>query len=258
MNLENFFIYSELIKERRLDIGFNLYDAGHLAWLFIVAVSAVIASNFYKRTAPERKTKIKKIFAAALLISEILKDITLLVQGADMLDYLPLHLCSFTILVMMLHSYGRWQRLTGQFFAYALFPGAAAALLFCNWTEYPYFSYMNIHSFLFHGWIVIYFIMLYRSREIRPSYKGLWNTVLAMVTVSVPVYLFNLAFSTNYLFLNEASDGSPLVIVWELFGTRFGAAGYLTGVVLMALVVFHILYAVYRLLDITADKKRGI
>ena len=69
-----------------------------------------------------------------------------------------------------------------------------------------------------------------------------------MFIVAIPVYLF----------LNEASEGSPLVIVWDIFGTRLGAPGYLTGIVLMVLIIFHILYMLYKLLDIIRGKKRGI
>ena len=61
----------------------------------------------------------------------------------------------------------------GQMFAFAFFPGALAALLFCNWTCYPFWNFMNIHSFVFHGWIVCYFVMRYRGGEIRPHYRGL-------------------------------------------------------------------------------------
>ena len=112
MTFENFFIYSALIEERQLDIGFELYGTGHLVWLAAIFASALIAASMYKKAGEERKIKIKKFFAAALLVSEILKDTELAVQGANMLDYMPLHLCSITILVMMLHSYGRWQNVT--------------------------------------------------------------------------------------------------------------------------------------------------
>lgn len=258
MDLGNFFIYSEQIEERGLDIGFNLYSAGHLVWLAAILAAALIASQLYKKATVRGRIKTKKVFAVAILVSEILKDTVLAVLGANMIEYLPLHLCSFTILIMLLHSYGHWQNITAQLLAYAMFPGAVAALLFCNWTEYPFFNYMNIHSFLFHGWIVIYFFMIYAGREITPNYRGLWKSAGIMFIVAIPVYIFNLIFDTNYLFLNEASEGSPLVIVWDIFGSRLGAPGYLTGIVLMVLIIFHILYMLYKLLDIIRGKKRGI
>ena len=116
---------------------------------------------------------------------------------------------------------------------------------------------MNIHSFLFHGWIVVYFAMIYHDGEVRASYRGLWKTTAAMIAVSVPVYIFNCIFGTNYLFLNEASPGSPLIIVWDIFGERFGDPGYLAGIVLMVLIIFHALYVVYKLSAMFKEKRRG-
>ena len=75
--------------------------------------------------------------------------------------------------------------------------------------------------------------------------------------MAFPIIAFNLAFDQNYLFLNEASEGSPLVPVWDIFGTRFGLPGYIVGVLLLVIVVFHILYVVYKLLANVQRKKRG-
>ncbi len=251
--MNNFFIYEALILEQQLDItGFKLYSPGHLIWLAAIIIAAAIASTGYRRLSSLKKDRTRKFFALAILISEICKDLVLFVVGAPMIKYLPLHLCSYAIICMLAEAFCRrreWRDLAGQMMAYAFFPGAVAALLFCNWTIYPFFTFMNIFSFVFHGWIVIYFVMLYRAGEIRPDYKGLWKTALVIGIIAVPVYIFNHIFGTNYLFINEAQEGSPLVAVWDIFGTRFGQAGYLAGVVILVVIVFHILYFVYMMLD---------
>ena len=148
-----------------MDIGFNLYSAGHLVWLAAILAEALIASQLYKKATVRGRIKAKKVFAVAILVSEILKDTVLAVLGANMIEYLPLHLCSFTILIMLLNSYGHWQNITAQLLAYAMFPGAVAALLFCNWTEYPFFNYMNIHSFLSRMDRNLFFHDLCRKRD---------------------------------------------------------------------------------------------
>ena len=43
--------------------------------------------------------------------------------------------------------------------------------------------------------------------------------------------------------------------VWNIFGTRFGQAGYLAGVVLLVVVIFHILYLVYMVMDKIKTRK---
>lgn len=256
--MQYFFYYTKIIEEKELfDIGFNLYGPGHLIWLAATVVACVLFSNWYKKLPEANRVKTKKFFAIAILVSEILKDLVLWLAGAPMIEYLPLHLCSFAIFGILIDAYGRWQHITGQMIAFAFCPGAVSALLFCNWTELPFLNYLNIHSFVFHAWIVIYFIMLYRGGEINPRYSGIWKTIGVVLVLAVPVFLFNLAFEQNYLFLNEASEGSPLVPVWDIFGTRFGLPGYIFGCVLLVIAVFHVLYVVYKVIGNMGDRKRG-
>lgn len=257
MNFEYFWIYEALIEERQLDIGFDLYCIGHIIWLAATVLAAIVGSNIYIKQKERNKEIIKKIFAITLLLSEIIKDVVVLIIGAPMIDYLPLHLCSFAIFGLMFDAFGIKRKITTQMIAFGFFPGAVAALLFCNWTCYPFMNFMCIHSFTFHAWIVIYFVMLYRAGEIRPEYKGIWNTTKVLIVVAVPVVIFNRIFDTNYLFLNEASEGSPLVAVWNIFGTRFGLPGYIAGAILLVIIVFHILFVVYNALEKVSNKKRG-
>ena len=241
----HFFICEYQILEQGLEIGFSLYSPGHLIWLAAIAAATVLISNYYKRQGTDGRMRIRRIFAVLILLSEIYKDTVLIVMGAPMMQYLPLHLCSFAIFGMLIDAFSPRQHLTGQMFAYAFFPGAMAALLFCNWTCYPFWNFMSIHSFVFHGWIVCYFIMLYRSEDIRPRYKGLWQTTGILLVLMVPIYFFDKLTGQNYMFLNEASEGSPLVILWQIFGTRFGEPGYLISYIVLALAVFHVLYGIY-------------
>lgn len=254
--MKYFFYYTKIIEEEMLfDIGFNLYGIGHLVWLAVIVAACILFSNWYKNQLELTRTKTKKFFAIALLVSEILKDLVLWVAGAPMIEYLPFHLCSFAIFGLLFDAFGRWQHITGQMIAFAFCPGAVAALLFCNWTELPFLNYLNIHSFVFHGWIVIYFIMIYRGGEVKPEYKGIWKTVGVILPAAVPVFIFNCIFEQNYLFLNEASEGSPLVPIWNIFGTRFGLPGYIFGAILLVIAVFHVLYVVYRMIDKTTNKR---
>ena len=279
IDAHNFFILEAQITEQQLDIGFDLYGTGHLIWLAAIIVAGVVISSGYKRLDGRRRMRVVKAFAVVILAAEICKDIILLICGAEMVKYLPFHLCGIAIAGLLADAfcygrtagrgpsfsrtqdYGRCrgriyaERLSGQLIAYAFFPGACAALLFCNWTAYPFFTFMNIYSFAFHGWIVFYFLMRYRGGEIRPTYRGLWQAALIIGLIAIPVYIFNSVAGTNYLFINEVQESSPLVIVWNVFGTRFGQAGYLAGVALMVVLVFHALYVVYAMMGRLSRRK---
>ena len=249
MEFKYFFINTLKIEEQGLDIGFDLYCPGHLIWLAVIAAAMVIITGYYIKQNEEKQTSIKKFFAITILCSEILKDSILIAIGAPMKGYLPLHLCGLAIFAMLWDAFSKNRRISGQMLAYAFLPGALSALLFCNWTEYPFFNFMCIHSFVFHGWIVIYVVMLYAAGEIRADYRGLWTTAGILAVCAVPIYILNVLIDENYLFLNEASEGSPLVFLWNVFGTRFGAPGYIASFAVLLLTVFHVLYLVYRCIN---------
>lgn len=249
MNLEYFFIHTALIEAQGLDIGFKLYGPGHLIWWVVIIAFIVLWSGHYKKMSKPMQEKTRKFFAIAIVCSEIIKDLILILGEAPMKGYLPLHLCGLAIFAMLVDAFGSNRKLTTQMLAFAFMPGACAALLFCNWTEYPFFNFMNIHSFVFHGWIVCYVIMIYRNGEMRPEYKCLWKVIGMISVVSVPIYFINKALEENYLFINEASEGSPLVFLWDIFGTRFGEAGYLISYGILVITVLHLLFAMYKLLE---------
>ena len=256
MDLNYFFIYALRIEEQGLDIGFKLYCPGHLIWLGAIAAAAVLISRYYIRQSKEKRTWIKKIFAVAILCSEILKDIIIVIINAPLKSYLPLHLCSLAIFGMLYDAFGKNRRISGQMMAYAFMPGAISALLFCNWTVYPFFNFMCIHSFVFHGWILIYGVMLYAAGEIRADYRGLWQTAGVLTACAVPIYILDKLINENYLFLNEAPEGSPLVFLWNVFGTGFGEAGYLISLGVMVVAVFHLLYLAFSLINRIKENKK--
>ena len=184
MNFKYFFTNETVIEESGLDIGFDLYSMGHLLWLAAILAAGILLSNWYKKQDDRKRRKVRKIFAVVLLASEIYRDTVLIVTGYFEVKYLPFHLCGLAIFAMLADAFWERQQATKQMLAYAFMPGAVSALLFCNWTQYPFLNYMCIHSFAFHGWIFIYFLMRYRAGEIKPDYKGLWKT-LVMVLVLV-------------------------------------------------------------------------
>ena len=252
MNLKYFFIYSLQIEQRGLDIGFKLYGLGHLIWLVAILLFIIFFSNHYKKQSEVNQRKTKKFFAVTIVLLELTKDMILIISGAPMIGYLPFHLCSFAIFGMIADAFSnnpKINNLTGQFMMYAFFPGAVSALMFCNWTEYPFANFMCIHSFVFHGWIVCYAMMNYFAGKIKTTYSGLWKTAALLFVCSIPIYIFNSISGQNYLFLNEASEGSPLVFLWNIFGTRFGQAGYVLAYAVLVITVFHFLYAVDAILD---------
>jgi hypothetical integral membrane protein (TIGR02206 family) len=256
MNFDNFWLYTEKANALNTDVGFELYSKGHLIWLLILAVCALILIPMYLRSKDSKQLRMRKGFALFLLITEFIKDIIVIIIGAPITAYLPLHLCGYAIFFFLLDAYLPKQKITGQLIAYAFGPGALMALLFCSWTMLPLFwNFMTIHSFLFHGAIVIYLIMRLSDGEIRPTYKGLWISVLTVALLAVPAYLVDMKTGYNYMFIYEVQRNSPLEPIWEIFGVRWGKPGYVAGAVLLVIVIFHAFYLLYGILGFRKNKR---
>lgn len=256
MSTEYFWLYTEKANEEQLNVGFDLYSRGHLIWLLAMAAAAIILITVYSRSSHQKQAKIRKVFALALLISEIIKDMIIVIIGAPFAAYLPLHLCGYAIFFLLADAFLPEQKVTGQLISYAFGPGALSALLFCSWTMLPLFwNFMTIHSFLFHGVIVTYLLMRLVNGEIRPDYKGVWISVLTMALLAVPAYLVDMKTGYNYMFIYEVQRNSPLEMVWNIFGVRWGKPGYVIGAMLLVIVVFHALYLIYGILGLRRRKR---
>ena len=246
MSFDYFWLYTEEAAREHLKVGFELFSRGHLLWLLALCVASIIVIPLYMRSSDRKQLKIRKIFAMGLLISEIIKDIIIVVIGAPISAYLPLHLCGYAIFFLLADAYLPKQKITGQLIAYAFGPGALMALLFCSWTILPLFwNFMTIHSFVFHWAIVTYLIMRLADGEIKPNYKGVWITLLTMALLAVPAYLVDMKTGYNYMFIYEVQRNSPLEPIWDIFGVRWGKPGYVVGAFLLVLVIFHALYLIY-------------
>jgi len=239
-----FFINKYYIEQEGMDIGFDLYSLPHLVWLGLMGLMIGLMTRHYCRSDERGRDRIRKAIAIGMVVMELLKDLVVALSGWWNSGYLPFHLCGLAIFAVLADAFWRSQKVSEQMILFAFMPGALSALLFANWTMYPFFVYMSIHSFVYHSLIVAYAVMIIASKEVVPSYRGLWKTFIALVITVIPVYFINLLFAEdepNFMFLMEASPGSPLVPVWNISGPDW----YIPAVMVLVLVVFHFLYALY-------------
>lgn len=226
--------------------GWDLYSMGHILWLVVMSVFGIWVTKAYIRGDEARRTKMKKTFAISIIGLEILTDVIITIYGGKyMINYLPLHMCSFAMGAMAFDAFMPKQKITGQLMCYVFMPGAMCAQLFCSWTDYPINNFMSINSFIFHWLIIVYMAMIYFTGQVKPDYKGLWASMRVVSLLAIPVFIFDRITGMNYMFLNVPSEGSPLVFLWNVFGTKFGLAGYLVSYAVTIILVVHILYVIY-------------
>ena len=212
--------------------GFTLYDSSHLIWLAVFVIFAILLSLIYRQSDCDHRQAIRYSIALLLIAEELFKYCIVLHNGIDMLYYLPLQLCYICIILVIIHAF-TLSNIIGNFLYLAGIAAGLSALLFPAWTELPAFANaMSIHSFTSHIIFVSYIIAMIANKEIVPSVSTIPVNVSALCLMAGAVYLFNIKFGTNYMYLIKISSGSPLAPFEALGDYRIGYA-----IILMALIV---------------------
>ena len=216
--------------------GFGQFSAAHGLYLAAAALSALLLCLFYRRLDIGKRRRLCLALASSALALQLLRAVLLIISGNYTIGRLPLHLCAMAVYISFFHAL-RGGRLLGQFLYAFCMPGAAAALLFPDWSYYPALHFMTLSSFVLHILVFCYVLVQVSGGDIRPEGKSLPQCLGIMLAIAIPVYVFDVLTNTNYLFLNWPSPASPL----ELFAF-LGRPGYVLGYLPLIAVVWLVLY----------------
>lgn len=220
--------------------GFAMFGAEHFAWLAALVAAGALLCFCYKKSGARTRRSIRRAAAAAALGIELLRAALLFAAGEYNIGRLPLHLCAMAVYICALHSW-RGGRLTGQFLYAFCLPGAVFALLFPDWVSYPALHFMSVSSFLIHALIAAYVLMQVLAGDIAPDIGRCPQCLALMLALALPVYVFDRATGTNYMFLNRPSPGSPLE--WFSF---LGRPGFVLGYIPIIAAVWAVIYFPFR------------
>ncbi len=228
-------------------MGYPLFGMVHIASVVVILLAIVFFVLFFFRLTEKKKKMIRRGLPIFMVILELFKDAFFLSVHRFSLGYLPLHACSIGIFVFLLREFLPWDKLKAIFGEIALIlimPGSVAALIFPNWTElYPVWNFMNLYSFLWHGLLVLYPMLIYFSGEVRPSVRHIHYEILFLCVVVPPIYVFDKHFGYNYFFVNWPEYDTPL----EWMASFMGNPGYLVGYAALAVAVMLIVYLTFHL-----------
>lgn len=240
------FLY--VVRSAPAGIGMGSYSAGHIFWLLLSLAALFFATRYYRRADGQGRRRMRRNIVIAMFADEALKWLVTIPTGQWNWAYLPLHLCSISIFVALLH-YLTERPLTEEFLFAVSLPGAAMALLFPNWTNLPFFNIMPIHSFSIHILIVMYPCLLL-AEGFRPDIRHLPRLSVYLVAGAALAYLVNSILGTNLFFMNGANEGNPLSILEKYVGPW-----YRLGFIVLAFLLWTILYGAAYLIG--GRKTRG-
>lgn len=199
-------------------LGFSLFGGIHCMWLAILVIAVIANSVLYRKLSPKGQDRWQKIVAFLILLDEMWKDVWLIIGGNYSVSYLPLHLCSINIFLILLHCFKPSKTLDNFLYTVCI-PGALAAALFPTWTKLPVANFMHLHSSTVHILLVLYPAVLAINGKLQISWKTIPKCLGLLAAMAVPIYFINIWLDTNFMFLMRADKGNPLY--W--FGQNWGS-----------------------------------
>jgi len=237
----------------------------HLTSVTIAVIIAVTLAIWLSRKNRKRDfmAKLKVVKVAAILIDGF--ELTKLILFAAMeenlrvlLSYLPLFLCSIPLIVLPVAAFsrGRVQKASLDFMV--LFGMIAAVLgtyMAANiYSVFPVLHFQPVVSLITHmisGFAGLY-ILLSGLATFEKKNSGITIAILgAFMATAAIVNVLNrqIGAQSNYMFLSSA-DGTPFVILENIFGTRTWGYG-----LSVALVMWVYMLAVILIVNLARRNK---
>ena len=227
-------------------MGYPLFGPAHLFSVFLTLLAVFFFILFFRKKSEEKQAKILKAFPIVMIVLEVLKDSFLVAIHRFGIGYLPLHFCSFGIYLFFFREFLPWKWAKdwlGEVVFTLTLPGSIFALFFADWAVYyPPLNVINIHSYIWHGMLVLYPILIRMKGNITPSVKHIYRVIIFLLVVVPPIYIFDKANRCNYFFVNWPVPNSPL----SLMAKYMGVPGYLIGYAALAIVVMLFMYGLDR------------
>ncbi|MCR5418994.1 MAG: YwaF family protein [Lachnospiraceae bacterium] len=244
-------------------MGYPLFGTAHLISVAVVLSAVLLICFWFRKITSEKQSKVLKAVPIVMVALELSKDLLLILNHRFGFGYLPLHLCSIGIFVFLFREYLPWKR-AKDFFGEVAFilimPASVAALLDADWTYlYPVWNFINLHSYVWHGLLVLYPLLLKRKGETQPSIRHFHWVLLFLAVAVIPIFVFDKRFQCNYFFVNWPIPNSPLAVLAKYMGNPGYLVGYallVVGTILLMYLLLWILNFLRRVFGYGDEKRR--
>jgi len=216
--------------------AFELFGPGHLLALAIVAFACAFLVWGWRNPTDTARRNARLLLVALFLVAEISWHAWSVINNSwSFGQNLPLHTCSISvwcsIFVLLTRNYRVYEVI---FFIGTA--GAIQTLLTPDAGSYGLPHFRAIQTLASHGMIVIAMVYMTAIEGMRPTWKSLWRTMLAVNIYLVLVTGINYLLGSNYMYtLRKPATASLLDFMgpwpWYLLGGEF-----------VALVMFTMLY----------------
>lgn len=229
------------------NIGYNLFSKKHIGMLIGVIVFTFFITLIYMHSSIAMQTTIRKTIAITLIIIEIMKLLVIHLNHGDVLNYIPIEICSIAGYCIMIDAFNPNVTFIREMLLILFLPAAIMALIYPTTVAQPTFNFFTIHQFVFHGLIIAYVIMRFAYKEIVVDYAGVWKSIFTILCIASVVYIIDRLSNRNYMFLTGDEDNSMLKKLTALSG---GGIKYTLLLVLFCIFMIHVFYFIFKLLGL--------
>ena len=241
--MEHFWDHNETVQD---GMGYGQFTPAHLILvaISIVFIAAVVLA--YKRSDEKRKILIRRIIGIGIIVIEVFKYSSYPIIGVNLSEYLPLEICSFAGYSILIDCLLVNSHFFSDLLMLMFLPGAIMPLIFPTTTILPAINYYTFHQFLFHSLIIAYVLMRFFCGELKPTYKGLWKSVPKILVLAGVIYIIDVVFDRNFMFLRRTFGNFLLNIIEGITGP---GVPYTLGLLVLVMIVLHIFFVIFKILE---------
>lgn len=180
---------------------FHLFGSDHL-WALVVSIAFTIALPLYaRRNLNTRQQHLLGTVIGFIVMSNYLAWVLLefLAGTFDVTKHLPLHLCRFANLAVILVMWKKNYRMYEILYFWGL-----SGILQGSITPDISFGFPHFHYFRFfigHNGLVLAIIYATVVYGMRPTYKSIWKALIALNVFLVVALIANLILDANYFWI---------------------------------------------------------
>ncbi len=182
------------------DLAIKVFSWQHFVFIALAILTVVLTLRYADKLYEfKRKSVINKTVFIILILLESTYHIHNWFRNQFSV---PLHLCSFSIILSIMLVKTRKQKYFDLLFFIGPL-GGIVALIFPEMGGFTYYSFRYYHFIIAHLFIISVPLYYYKAHGMRVNLYSLKKTYLFLLIMAPIVFTVNRVFDMNYIFINR-------------------------------------------------------
>ena len=138
----------------------------------------------------------------------------------DKLEF-PLWTCSIYLFVVPLSLFNKNQKIKDACNAFICSISMIGGFINFLFPSESLFSFMGLHTFLYHFMLLITPIIMLSSGYYKPNFNHYKGAILIFIIYAIPVFIYNNIFEQDYMFTYDGSWFGPMADFAAIMPHRF-------------------------------------